>query len=168
MSKKSLILMAVICLLAVSPAAADQFNFTYTGGAFDAHGTFTADPLGGGAYLVTGLDGFQNGQTMTLLPVNSFASNDNLFFSSSPYFDVSGLSFQAGGINYNLFYYAGQPGFAVTNCLNQDCVTTDQYGVPSTPVTFSASPAPEPTSLALLASGLLGIGGLVRRKLKGA
>ena len=42
---------------------------------------------------------------MTLDAVNQFGSNDNQFISSgSPsYFDIAGLSFNADGVDYNIF-----------------------------------------------------------------
>ena len=143
-----------------SVANAASFNFTFSGSGLNARGTLaTTNTLVGGYYTVTGLSGTQDGFAMSLLGPGVFASNDNLFSPNSPYFDFSGVSYVANGVDYNLF----NNGAGVI----RDCTSCNGYSTDGTAVTFSATPAaatPEPGSLFLLGSGLLGGIPVMRRR----
>jgi hypothetical protein len=168
MKFKLVICMAMLLLATV--AMADSFNFSYIGsgpaGDFTATGTIYATPTGPGQFLVTGLTGTQNGLAMNLLGVGAFAANDNVFLNSFPFFTINGLSFQAGTVDYNLFFYNGQSGYdaAVQACTGNDCITGNQYGNASTIVGFQATQTPEPASLLLMSTGLAGLATLLRKR----
>lgn len=175
MRKYSIVLLALATALAIAPAALAQqsgdFSFATAQalGGFSGSGTFTTDSTGVITDLTgTFLDGSQSYQ-MALIAAGGFASNDNSFTDSAPYVDQNGLSFSAGGENYNIFYYGVSDGYGVTgSCgLEGDCITNDPTGNPSEPVSFTASNVtPEPGSLLLLGTGLLGLAFVLFRKNK--
>ena len=150
----------LVSFASCSVAKAASFNFTFSGSGLNASGTLTTTntPVGG-FYTVTGLSGTQNGFAMSLLNAGAFASNDNLFSPNSPYFDFSGLSYVASGVDYNLFNNGVGSIRVCTSCIG--------YSTDGRAVTFSATPAaatPEPGSLFLLGSGLLGGIPVIRRR----
>jgi hypothetical protein len=103
---------------------------------------------------------------MTLLAPGAFASNDNVFTGSAPWFTENGFSFVADGTDYNIYYAASTTNYIFSVCLvGQDCITSNAYGDPSTTVNFSATQVPDGgTTLSLLGLAIAGLAGL-RRKL---
>jgi hypothetical protein len=172
-------LLVLATAFAISPIALAQqtgdFSFasaTAIDGFFGS-GTFTTDSGG----VITDITGTLFSTTpgdasgaMTLLAPGTFASNDNLFTDAAPYLSENGLSFEAGGTDYNIYFYAtSSGGYEATNCTagEQTCITANQYGVPSTPVSFEVSNVtPEPSSLLLLGTGLLGLAVVLFRREK--
>jgi len=150
-----------IALFTAAPSFADTFDFTVTGVGISASGQFVTNPQSGGTFLITDLTGTQNGQTLTLIGVNGFAGNDNLLLSGFPALDFAGVSFAAGGVDYNLYFnsYGGFPLFGGA----LDYYETSTSGVLGTEVQFSVTPAPEPSSVLLLAAGLACLAFLLRR-----
>lgn len=122
-------------------------------------GTLTTNALSNGSYLITGMSGIWDGNSIGgLLPTGTCCSspaNDNLLLAGSPQLDLGGLAFSVGGNDINLYYDSG----SYAN-FNVDVGT------------FSATraSASEPGSLALFSAalGLLLLGTWVRGRRKSA
>lgn len=161
-------LLVLALVVGLVPAMADTWAFSFTAVDSTIAGTGT---LGVNAGVIDALAGtLVPGGAMTLLAPGAFASNDNVFVGAAPWVTENGFSFQASGMNYNIYYFATSNNYIATGCpLGDTCVTGDPYGVPSTPINFSASlvPAPEPMTLLLLGmmgTLVLGVPRLLRRK----
>lgn len=159
---RKLLTTSALLLFTAAFANADNFNFTFTGQTDNVSGTFVTTPLGGGQFLITDiLNGQVDGNLITaVLPPDTYEFNDNiLFFPADPaFFDSDGVSFSdQNGVDYNLFF------FFVNNLLstsgiddNGDLVVTSAGG--------GGGGVPEPGSIVLLGTGLLGAAGVLRRK----
>lgn len=189
--KKSLIWFAV-CLFVVSATnrgMADTFSFSYNateyGGSehFQGSGTFTATLNSPGAYTITGISGsasyFGTLYTITgLLPAGTFGSDNAFFYPPSPYyFTLAGASFGLSNGAVEEFYSGalGPPdatvlGFGIieasgdstADILNDGALVQSQFTV--TDLTATPAPIPEPSSLALLGSGVAGAICMLRRR----
>lgn len=166
-----LVLSMAICLLVGLPAAADTYSFSYSGtgdaGTFNGSGTFDVSLITGDEYQINSISGTQNGDSMMLLAPGAFGANDNLFFSNAPYLDESGVSFIAGGVDYNIYFTTlngGAGGYIVDCPVGSYCATANGLGTPSTTITGSFAAVPEPSSLTLLGGGLIGIGVRLRKR----
>ncbi|MGA3126218.1 MAG: PEP-CTERM sorting domain-containing protein [Candidatus Korobacteraceae bacterium] len=143
-----------------APAAkADTFDFTYSGSGYSASGVFTTGNAGS-PFTVTGITGTADGSAITSLSL--YAGADQLLYfppSGGSYADGAGISFATlSGVDYNIYAYNGGIYLLVS--------TVDPVGYPENgvPITMSAV-TPEPITLLLFGTGLMGIGGMVRRKL---
>jgi hypothetical protein len=153
---------AVLILLgcAQSLYADTTYNFSFDGSGITASGSVTAALQFGDEYLVTSLSGTQNGNPMTLLPPGGYAANDNNFSTLAPFLDVAGVSFSLpGGTDYNV-YFTGGTYYECNSVDNGACYYGS--GVPLT--SGSLSLTPEPGTLVLFGTGLLGFAGILRRK----
>lgn len=158
-------------LLSVSPALADTFDFNFSGPLYSGSTVLTADLTATpGVYDITSISGTvtPTGSSAvaidSLLAPGTFDNNDNVFlyppfnnFSGQSYLDPFGVSFSlAGGYDINI------SGFFV-DWADANGPYVDHVGEF---ITESASPTPEPGSLALLGTSILGGAGLLRRRFK--
>jgi PEP-CTERM motif-containing protein len=145
--------------------ASSAFDFSFSGTGITASGIFTATLVSGDEFLVTSISGMQNGLSMTLLAPGSFAQNNNNIFSSSPFLNLGGLAFVlSNGTMGNVYFNPGTASYF-------ECNSIPCFNGSGTPITFSLTgpltEVPEPGTLMLLGSGLIGLAGVARRKLLG-
>jgi len=179
---KKLYLMVCALALALVPTSrvhADTFTFSFAGPLFSGSGTFTGTQIGvTDTYLLSGITGTVTELTgpsniTGLLGINAFQGNDNVLIYppdlfGTRYFTHGGVSFALANNHWiNLNDTLGfensvdgfGPGHAIT-VLQFDIVDVDR--VTTTP----AATAPEPGTLWMLGTGLLGTAGAVRRRLR--
>jgi hypothetical protein len=143
------------------------FDFSISGVGISATGTFTATLLSGNQYLVTSINGMQNGNAMTLLGAGLYGANNNEINSMAPFLTTFGLGFVLAGAttDYNV-YFDNTPGsMGYFEC--SSALTPCHFLGSGEPVKVSLSQVPEPGTLMLMGSGLVGLAGVVRRKLLG-
>lgn len=149
-------------------ASADNFNFTYNGAGLAVSGVMFSVPQGSGQYLVTDITGVYNGDAITgIVPISAgtlqgggyylSADNawyyDNLLSTTFPYVDYYGILFTVANVGeVNLWF---SDPVIVSETASETMVVTDG----------SLVSAPEPGTLLMLGSGILGLAGILRRKL---
>jgi hypothetical protein len=156
---------------------ADTFDFSFSGVFYGGSGTITATPDGGNKYTITGITGTVAGQTITgLLNAGTFDNNDNYLFDPGNLgflnFDSKGVSFTlgSGSSTTDVNIAEENVGFFVGTYADLNPPKGSDLGewvdfnlCPGDP----AAPAvPEPGSLALFGTGILGAAGAIRRRLK--
>jgi len=165
--RSCLLAAAAICATSSLAAHADTFNFDVTGsaGGYSGSGVLTTTMNGSGQYLITGITG--NGVTGLTAP-GGFHGNDNLLFTTSaPFVDANGFSFTAesGPDHFDVNVFNNGSGYFAF--FRDEDNATDTL-----PITFNvtpaASPVPEPSTLLLIGTGILGAAGSVRRKVLGS
>ena len=156
---------AAAALLSVSLAAhADTFNFSYTGTGISASGTFTGGLTGqAGVYSITSITGSRNGRAISGLDNNDAFADQLLYFPATTvsgvllnptYVDNDGIAFFVDGIDYNIFSSVTRP----------TVVENDLGPAIDLSVSRAIAVTPEPSSLALLGTGILGVAGVLRKR----
>lgn len=157
MPRQPFAVLFLLLLFLASPAFADTFAWSYTGDGVTASGIFVTTPLNDGTFQITDISGERNGVPITGLSTFGFANN--LIYPFIPFFDYSGLSFVAGGTEFNVFgsiEHTPEGDFAF---LTEGFITFDpERNVIFTELTdFTLSrvaEVPEPASLMLFSTGL--------------
>jgi hypothetical protein len=173
---RSVLFRAACLLLLGTPlvARADTtYDFQATGSGFESSGTFTvAATATPGVFDVTNITGKVNGTAITgLIPGSYDPSNptendngdfyfDNVFYSTEPYLDNAGLGIDVGNSGYqvNFFYNSGPDSYWFWDNDNNTNFALDSF-------TVAVAPTPEPSSLLLLGTGVLGFAGAIRRRM---
>jgi PEP-CTERM motif len=176
-------LLCVAALLGAGATAyADTFSFQFTMGTSGVigSGTITATPDASiaGAFDVTDISGSYGGTAITgPLPCSTYSPSDPCTTSSGNTFDYDNLLYPSGVSSVQVtevdhagigFLLGGIPvgvGAASTHTVTF-LDSTAPAGAPPISATFTVSPTPEPSSVALLGSGVLGIALSLRRRVK--
>lgn len=155
----------VLALAAVAPSslAAQSYRLSYTfdGNVADQVITIGQNPNSDGFYTVTDLSGNFGGVPVTLLPLGTVGSNDNLFKPTPYFFDFFGIGFGAGGLNYSLYTVEDNTQFLCTG--DPFCMGGRVSGFTVTP---EAAGVPEPAVWALMILGFGAVGCAVRPRHK--
>jgi len=156
------VLAAATALTVAAPAQAADFLFSFNSSFGNASGMFTtAGAASATPTLVTSMTGTLGGNAITLLAPGAYPSiavNDNLFSTTAPYFTFSGLSFAAGGFNYNLYSQG-----SVQLC-GRTAACGNATSFSNFTITDVTSPVPEPATWAMMLLGFGLVGYVLRTR----
>jgi hypothetical protein len=160
MSRRFFALPALLLLFLVPRCFADTFAWSYNGVGVNASGTFTATPNTDGTFQITDISGERNGVPITGLSTFGFANN--LIYPFIPFFDYSGLSFVAGGTEFNVYGTIEHAPEGDRAFLTEGFITfnPDRNVIFTELTEFTLSriaEVPEPATLLLFSTGLIGL-----------
>lgn len=170
---RKLLLSAVVgtCFLVlVSAACADSMTFSLAGSGWASSGTFMGSPTAPGTWLVTSASGTFNSTAIT--GVWPTSNSGNIFYFDNDYYWPGPPNVDNAGIVVTL-----QNGDLVNFCYDApNCAQPGGYAallwVPGIGTTFLdatsvsfGQPMPEPGTLIMLGTGVLGLAGTLRRRL---
>jgi PEP-CTERM motif len=162
---------ALSLLTAAGPASADLvYNWTLSG-TDSGSGTLTAGAPDGSGFDITALTGTIDGNLIdgllgfpldpggpTISPLGAFIYDNIVYPGLAPVFDTWGVLFSISGTEGNIWGNSGPYDYSYYEC----CYVTSNDQVDTFTLTQAA--VGEPSSLALFASGLLGLWFVRRRK----
>ena len=165
MKRKALVAIFVLsCALAfVGGAQADDIQFSYNGGGVTVNGTLFGTNNGNGTWTITDITGTYNGIGIAgLVPLGTDPNYiyNNLFYypAGASYVDDSGILFNVPGLGDVNLYFDPTSGY-----LNSTGDVSSGFVTTAVTADFSA-PAPEPGTLALLGTAILGTWGMARHR----
>ena len=158
MPRRLLVLSMLSLLFLVPRSFADTFAWSYNGLGVNASGTFSTTPNTDGTFQITDISGQRNGVPITGLSTFGFANN--LIYPFIPFFDYSGLSFVAGGTEFNIYGTIDHAPEGDRAVLTEGFITfnPDRNVIFTELTEFTLSriaEVPEPASLLLFSTGLV-------------
>lgn len=177
MKKLFLLCALIFCILGSSNAAlADTFEFSFSGALFSGTGYFDATLKSGNKYTINSVFdgsvtsfGFKSKIT-GILADNAFQGNDNILIfpgtigiNSPKFFDTGGVSFELANnndvnLNDTLLFENSVGSVGPLDFTQLNSMTVVRATDPR------AAATPEPSSLVLLGTGILGAFGAARRR----
>jgi hypothetical protein len=181
----------VFALATTGLAMADVFSYNFSGNGQTGSGLVFDANEGGGQWSITGANGTIDGFAVTGIapcaypgpcgPIGTTTWDNILYYPAAVTFpntgaanvDWDGLMFTlANGDYLNLYYYDNQSqggdvcgGAGYCASLIDANGTSISFGAVS--ATFAPAPVPEPSTLVLFGSGILGLAGILRKKVIG-